>query len=129
MTTAAFRCIPGREINRIRSAPSEYNSSGDWVQGAETIEPVEGVIQPITAKAKLSERMISEIDNNRSRAWVVVYTDLDTFIEQDERAGIQADLFEYRGNRYEVMMVDNWDAGVLDHQKAIAARLDPRDGD
>lgn len=84
---------------------------------------------PVTAKSRLSERMIREIDGNRSRKWVVFYAPLGTFRGEDEANLIQADHIEYQNERFEVIDTDEWQSGILDHQKVLAARLDARDTD
>ena len=130
MSVATFDCIPGITITRVRKAASEYDTAGDWVAGAPTSDPVEGVVHPATSgNRSLSDQMIREIDNNRNRKMVVVYSVPATWQPEDEEAGQQADIMIYNGDRYEIMMIDDWDSGVLDHQKALAARLDLRDGD
>ena len=81
--------------------------------------------------------MIREIDNNRNRKWVVIYsppTDQEVIPQvswrtSSERGQYEADIMVYNGDRYEVMMIDEWEAGVLNHIKAIAARVDVRDVD
>jgi len=129
MSVATFECIPGVTITRVRKAASEYDAAGDWVAGTPTSDPVEGVVHPATASKSLSDEMIREIDNNRNRKMVVVYSVPSTWQTEDEAAGQQADIMIFNGDRYEIMMIDDWDSGVLDHQKALAARLDLRDGD
>lgn len=129
MSIAEFDCIPEQTISRERKAASEYDSGGTWVQGSITATPVEGVVHPVTGGTNLSDRMIREIDNNRNRKMVVVYSIPDIWRTEDESAGSQADIMVYLGDRYEIMMVDEWRSGVLDHDKALAARLDIRDVD
>jgi hypothetical protein len=81
--------------------------------------------------------MIQEIDNNRDRKWVVIYSPpLDNEVVPEvawrtssESGQYEADIMVYNGERYEIAMVDEWEAGVLDHIKAIAKRLDVRDVD
>lgn len=90
---------------------------------------VQAVLHPISGKTRLSERMIREIDGNRSRKWIVLYAEPSTFQTEDEPNLIQADHLEINGERFEVMQIDDWDAGVLDHQKVLAGRLDVRDSD
>lgn len=138
MTVAEFDCIASRQVERVRKAASGYDTNGDWIDGTPTSFNVEGVVHPVTAKTKLSERMIREIDNNRDRKWVVIYSPpLDTqtptpevtWRTSSESGQYEADILVYNGQRYEIMMIDEWEAGVLDHIKAIAMRVDVRDGD
>ena len=136
-TVAKFECIPGVTVQRDRKAASGYDTAGDWVPGVPTSVMLEGVVHPITAKTNLSERMIQEIDNNRDRKWVVIYsppTDQEVVPEvswrtSSESGQFEADIMVYNGDRYEIAMLDEWEAGVLDHIKAIAKRLDVRDVD
>ena len=129
-TVAEFECIPGRTITRERHTASEYGTDGRWVDLPPTVDLlIQGVVHPATSKKSLSEAMIREIDNNRSRKMVVVYSVPDTWMTEDEALGIKADIMVYLGERYEAMMVDEWRSGVLDHDKTLMARLDLRDGD
>lgn len=129
MSVAEFICIPGQVITRTRRAASEYNSAGTWVAGAPTDTAVEGVVHPATSTKSLSDSMIRELDNNRGRKTVIVYSVPDTWQTDDESTGTQADIMTYLGERYEILMVDEWRSGVLDHDKALAALLDIRDSD
>ena len=136
-TVAKFECIPGVTVQRDRKAASGYGTDGDWIAGVPTSIMLEGVVHPVTGKTNLSERMIQEIDNNRDRKWVVIYsppTDQEVVPEvswrtSSESGQFEADIMVYNGERYEIAMIDEWEAGVLDHIKAIAKRLDTRDVD
>tara|TARA_R100001086_G_scaffold233551_1_gene155272 strand:+ start:324 stop:740 length:417 start_codon:yes stop_codon:yes gene_type:complete len=136
-TTAAFECIPGKTVQRVRKADSGYDTAGDWIPGAQTTVDIDAVVHPVTSKTNLSERMIQEIDNARDRKWVVIYSPpMDNEVTPEvawrtssESGQYEADIMIYNGQRYEIAMVDEWEAGVLDHIKAIAKRLDVRDVD
>jgi hypothetical protein len=136
-TVAGFECIPGKTVDRVRKAASGYDTAGDWIPGTPTTVQIDCVVHPVTAKTNLSERMIQEIDNNRDRKWVVIYSPpLDNEVVPEvawrtssESGQYEADIMVYNGERYEIAMVDEWEAGVLDHIKAIAKRLDVRDVD
>lgn len=136
MSTATFECIPGVTVQRDRYSASEYNSAGVWVEGVPVSVMLEALVHPITAKTNLSSRMIDEIDNARNRKWVVIYsppTDQEVVPEiswrtSNEDGQHQSDIMVYNGDRYEIAMVDDWQAGVLDHIKAIAKKMDVRDG-
>lgn len=135
-TVAKFQCIPGRTVQRDRFSTSEYDTAGDWVEGIPVSVMLEGVVHPVTAKTNLSQRMVDEIDNGRNRDWVVIYsppTDQEVVPSVSWRVGnedgqFQSDIMVYNGERYMIAAVDNWQAGVLDHIKAIAKKLDVRDG-
>jgi len=133
---AKFECIAGVQVQRDRYPASEYDTAGDWNEGVPESVMLEGVVHPVTAKTNLSSRMIQEIDNNRNREWVVIYS---PFIDQEISPGVSwregnedgqysSDIMTYRGEKYEIAMVDKWQAGMLDHIKAIAKKLDVRDG-
>ncbi len=136
-TVALFECIPGKTVMRDRKAASGYDGAGDWTAGAITQVSVDAVVHPVTGGTNLSDRMIQEIDNNRNRKWVVVYSPpLDdevtpevTWRTSSESGQFEADILIFNGDRYEIKMVDEWESGVLDHIKAIAVRLDIRDVD
>ena len=136
-TVAKFECIPGKTVIRTRKAASGYDTAGDWTPGTSTNVNIDAVVHPVTGKTNLSERMIQEIDNNRDRKWVVIYSPpLDSEVTPEiawrtssEAGQFEADIMVFNGDRYEIAMVDEWEAGVLDHIKAIAKRLDVRDVD
>jgi len=134
-TVAIFESIPGKTVSRIRHAASGYDTAGDWIVGGETPTNIDVIVHPITGKTSLSERMIREIGNNRDRKWVVIYSppldSLDTIAwrTSSEAGQYEADIMVYKSDRYEIMMVDDWEAGVLDHIKAIAVKQDLRDVD
>jgi len=136
-TEASFECIASKTVSRIRHASSGYDASGDWIAGVEDPVDIQAVVHPVTAGTNLSERMIREIGNSRDRKWVVIYSPPQdtqrspevTWRTSSESGQNEADIMIYNGQRYEIMMIDEWEAGVLDHIKAIAVRLDVRDGD
>lgn len=125
MTIAGFEAIPPVEVVRHRRAAGSY-VNGTFVPGADATATVESVIHGVTAKTKLSEQMRREIDLQRNTDWIVLYSALDTYQIGRDGEGTVNDRVDYSGSMWEVMAVDNWRAGVLDHQKAIAARVQPR---
>ena len=136
-TSAIFECIPGKPVQRDRKAASGYDTAGDWTAGTITSVTFDVVVHPVTGGTNLSSRMIQEIDNNRDRKWVVIYSpsfDSESTPEvawrtSSESGQFEADIMVFNGDRYEIAMIDEWEAGVLDHIKAIAKKLDARDVD
>lgn len=134
-TIAIFECIPAVTVSRIRHATSGYDTAGDWTAGGETPTDIDVVVHPITNKSNLSERMIREISGNRDRKWVVIYSppldNLGTVAwrTSSESGQYEADIMVFKSDRYEIIMIDEWETGVLDHIKAIAVKQDLRDGD
>mgnify|MGYP007090577654 FL=1 len=91
---------------------------GVWVDGPEIEVVVEVNIQPV----KPSEvQMMPESD--RTREWYKVYSADLLRTKQEGDNGWAADQFEWQGHRYEVMKVQNYAMGTLDHWKAWAARI------
>jgi hypothetical protein len=125
MTTATFEAIEAIDVVRHRRAAGTF-VNGTFVEGADATATVQSVVHPVTAKTKLSERMMREIDLQRNTDWIVLYSALDTYVVGRDTEGTVNDRVEFNGSTWEVKMVDNWRAGVLDHQKAIAARVQPR---
>lgn len=125
MTIAGFESIPPVEVIRHRRAAGAF-VNGTFVPGADATATVESVVHPVTAKTKLSEAMRREIDLQRNTDWIVLYSALDTYVVGRDSEGTVNDRVEFNGATWEVKMVDNWRAGILDHQKAIAARVQPR---
>ena len=93
---------------------------GVWVDGPEVEVVVEVNIQPV----KPSEvQMMPESD--RTREWYKVYSADLLRTKQEGDNGWAADQFEWQGHRYEVMKVQNYAMGTLDHYRALAARIGP----
>ena len=93
---------------------------GVWVDGPEVEVVVEVNIQPV----KPSEvQMMPESD--RTREWYKVYSADLLRTKQEGDNGWDADQFEWQGHRYEVMKVQNYSMSILDHYRALAARIGP----
>lgn len=125
MTIAGFDSIPPVTVNRSRFAAGTWDR-GVFVGGAETIMAVESVIHPVTAKTNLSSRMQREIDLQKNTDWIVLYSALNTYQAGREQDQTTPDRVVFAGATWEIRMTDDWGAGVLDHQKAIACRVQPR---
>jgi hypothetical protein len=109
MTIAAFEAIEAVEVTRTRFASGTW-VDGTFVPGAGTDATVESVIHPVTAKTKLSERMLREIDLQRNSDWIVLYSALDTYVAGREQDQNTPDRIAFADAVWEVKMVDNWRA-------------------
>ena len=93
---------------------------GVWVDGPEVEVVVEVNIQPV----KPSEvQMMPESD--RTREWYRLWTTDLVRTKQEGAQGYDADCFDWKGYRYQIMKAQSWDMGVLDHHEAWAARVGP----
>jgi hypothetical protein len=89
--------------------------------GAETVVPVVCNVQPVLKST--DTYLLPEAD--RSRATLKVYTKGEPLRQLTEGVnGYAADRFYWKGQLYEVMKVIDYDMGVLNHYKALCARVE-----
>lgn len=97
--------------------------SGEWVEG-EWIEPE---AEPIILRVNIQPLRQSETmllpESERTREWLKVYCAEDIRKDEEGEGGHRADEFEWEGNRYKVMSKQSYRMSVLDHTKALAARI------
>lgn len=106
------------EITVYRRAQGSY-VNGDWVEGTTTPIARNVNIQPY----KPYELMLLP-EAERSRAWFKLYSDEDFRTQKEGVGGYDADEFDWQGNRYKVMKVENYSMGILDHWKVHAVRVE-----
>lgn len=94
---------------------------GSPVPGAESIVQVVCNVQPVLKST--DTYLLPEGD--RSRATLKIYTKGAPIRQRKEGVdGWAADRFYWEGELYEVMKVINYRMGVLDHYKALCARVE-----
>jgi hypothetical protein len=92
---------------------------GEWVEGS-AVEVIRDVnIQPLKDEELL---LLPEAD--RSREWYKLYCAEDLIADKPGTAGTIADEFIWNGDRYRVMKVKQYGMGILNHFRAMAARLE-----
>lgn len=91
--------------------------NGRWVDGAETIVPIEVNIQPL----KEAELMLLP-EADRAKQWYKVYSASEIRIDRQGANGWSADEFVFEGERYKFMKVEHYSMGILNHWKGLAAR-------
>lgn len=94
---------------------------GRWVEGTTVELPIEGNIQP----AKPHE-LLQMPEADRSRVWFKIYTDATLRTQKEGVGGYDADEFEFKGDRYKVMKIDDWTSGmgILEHSRAYGVRIE-----
>ena len=102
----------------IRSTQGSY-VNGEWVEGTQTQVPLEVNIQPFKDEDLL---LLPEAD--RTREWYKIYCANEIRMDKQGTSGWSADEFVYEGDRYKVMKVKHYSMSILDHYRAIAARLE-----
>lgn len=103
-----------------RQEASQYEG-GRVVEGRKTTVLIEKAnVQPILRST--DTYVLPEAD--RSKATLKVYTREPLRQLKEGDGGWSADQFEYQGDLYEVMKVIPYKMGVLDHYKAICARVE-----
>jgi hypothetical protein len=89
--------------------------------GAETTVQVVCNVQPVLKSTDTTS--LPEAD--RSRATLKVYTKGDSLRQRKEGVnGNAADRFYWKGELYEVMKVIDYEMGILNHYKALCARVE-----
>ena len=116
--TPGFLLTKKIPIDLIRKTAGSY-VDGEWVEGAETTVTIDVNIQPL----KPSELLILP-EADRSRQWWKVYSASEIRMDKQGASGWAADEFIYQGDRYKVMKVENYSMGVLNHYRALAARME-----
>lgn len=92
---------------------------GKWTEATPIEVDVQASVQPL----KESELLLLP-ESSRSREWYKVYCADMLRREKEGPDGWAADRFEWQGDMYEVMKVENYALGHLDHWKALAARIE-----
>lgn len=105
-------------LDLLRKTAGSY-VDGEWVEGTETTVPVEVNIQPLKEAELL---FLPEAD--RGKQWWKVYSASEIRMDKQGDSGWSADEFVYQGDRYKVMKVENTSMGILNHWKALAARME-----
>ena len=105
-------------LNIIRSAAGSY-VDGEWVEGTETNISIEVNIQPL----KEAELMLLP-EADRGKQWWKMYSASEIRMDKQGASGWAADEFVYQGDRYKVMKVENYAMGILNHYRALAARME-----
>lgn len=105
-------------LDLLRKTAGSY-VDGEWVEGTETVVPVEVNIQPLKEAELL---LLPEAD--RGKQWWKVYSASEIRMDKQGTSGWAADEFVYQDDRYKVMKVENTSMGILNHYKALAARLE-----
>lgn len=101
-----------------RPAAGDYNTSGEWVEGAVTQSNIKASVQPAT-----TEDLQSLPENRRQLGAYRLYS--DTAFQPVTEDGANPDVVEINGEDYEIAQVMPWQNGVVPHYKAIAVRVQP----
>lgn len=113
-----FLLTKHKTVDVIRRLPGAY-VDGKWVDGGTETFQIEANVQPFNYKDELQLK-----ESERARQWVKVYTATRlNGLEQGEN-GVRGDVIEWEGYQYQVMRVHNYSMTVLDHYKALCARLE-----
>ena len=92
---------------------------GVWQDATTSDVVIQANIQPL----KEAELLILP-ESDRSRQWWKVYSASEIRMDKQGTSGWAADEFVYQGDRYKVMKVENTAMGILNHYKALAARME-----
>lgn len=103
-----------------RRSSGEY-VDGDWVEGEVVEVSTQVNIQPLKGY-----EILQLPESERTRVWWKVYSADQLRTEKEGDGGWDADEFEWKGDRYKVMKLDDWQnaMGILEHCKAYCTRLE-----
>ena len=121
-TSPQFQLTHTVTATRRRTAPGSY-VAGVWTPGASTDTQIQVNIQPLRGHELF---VMPEAD--RSKEWVKLYTTADIRgISEGTLSNASTpanpDLILWDGRVFEVSKVSTYKMGVLNHTKAIAARI------
>ena len=105
-------------LSLLRKTAGSY-VDGDWVEGAEATVTIDVNIQPLKEAELL---LLPEAD--RGKQWWKMYSASEIRMDKQGTSGWSADEFVYQGDRYKVMKVENYQMSILNHYKALAARME-----
>lgn len=116
-TSPQFQLTHSTEVTIKRFPPGEM-VKGKWVKGEPININVEANVQPFQYKDLM---MLPESD--RTREWIKLYSKDEIRTAKEGADGWDADIILWEGYEYKVMKSHKYVMGVLDHTKAVAARI------
>lgn len=109
----AFR----KDVTVKRPAAGSY-VNGVWVEGAQSTLIIKASVQPATA-----EEMESLPEARRNLGVYKLYT--DTQLQNLLENANNPDIVVIGGHDYEIMRCEPWQNNIVNHYKALAARVQP----
>lgn len=95
-----------------------YWNFGEWVEG----EPIT-IIREVNIQPLKPSEILQMPESDRTREWYKVFCADELRTKQEGANGHGPDRFEWQGHTYEIMKVQNYAIGILDHHEAWAARV------
>ena len=95
--------------------------NGEWVEGSAINVEVQANVQPVKP-----HQLLIFPESERSKKWLRVFSaDLLRTLKEGTN-GWDADEFEWKGERFKIMKVDDWTEGmgILEHCEALAVRVE-----
>jgi hypothetical protein len=114
--------LSGQTVDRKRRGVSAY-VGGRLVDGTDTLTT--GYFASVQPPNGDHINYINQsLEGTRTKAWISVYCELNTFREADDRNNIRADIVIFEGNEYEVQRATHRTGRHLNHDMILAVRLD-----
>ncbi len=112
----------GQLVDRKRREGDTY-VGGRLSEGSNTLtEEIPALVQPLSSKFM---REISQLlEGKRSSGWIVVFCEVNTFREANDKTSTPSDILIYEGEEYEVQKVDPRTGRRLRHDKVFASLVD-----
>lgn len=106
-------------ITIYRTALQGSYVDGEWVAAT----PVE-VVREVNIQPLKDEELMLLPEAERAREWYKLYCAEDLIAAKPGVNGTAADEFIYKGDRYKVMKVKEYSMSILNHFRAMAARME-----
>lgn len=118
MSIAQLTLVKKTPVDILRHAEGSY-VDGEWVEGSEVTITITANIHPFSDYQVM---MLPESD--RTKSWVWLFTADVVRQKKEGVGGYGADRFMWDGDLYEVMKVQNYRMGVVDHFEAKCTRVE-----
>lgn len=112
----------GQLVDRKRREGDTY-VGGRLSEGSNTLtEEIPASVQPLSSKFM---REISQLlEGKRSSGWIVVFCEVNTFREANDKTSTPSDILIYEEEEYEVQKVDHRTGRRLRHDRVFASLVD-----
>ena len=118
MSVAQFTLVKKVPVDILRHAEGSY-VDGEWVEGGEISTTIQANVHPFS-----DYQVMILPESDRTKSWVWLFTSSLVRQKKEGINGYGADRFLWDGDLYEVMKVQNFKMGVVDHREAKCARVE-----
>jgi len=118
MSIAQFSLVRKTPVTILRHSQGYY-LNGDWVEGVEQQVVIQANVHPFS-----DYQVMLLPESDRTKSWMWLFTADLVRQKKEGVGGWGADRFMWDGDLYEVMAVQNFRMGVVDHREIKAGRVE-----